>query len=215
MQVDRRERALQEWLASVPAIAVYLLVGTILLVESIGIPLPGGVILVTAALLASQYGEIDPWLLAAGAAVGAASGAFCGFALGRRGGRPLLERLGRRFPRRFGPSQVAAAERSFRTWGVWAVLFGRFVAVLRIFTGPVAGVLHMPYWQFAPANACGAVLWAGVTTGVVYHLGLAAGSWLTRFSLAGLALGALLACCAVWAVRRRRRPPAPDAASAD
>nr|WP_236072028.1 DedA family protein [Streptomyces polyasparticus] len=206
---------MQEWLASVPALAVYLLVGTILLVESIGIPLPGGVTLVSAALLASQYGEIDPWLLATGAAVGAATGAFCGFALGRRSGRPLLERLGHRFPRRFGPDRLAAAERSFHKWGVWAVLFGRFVALLRIFTGPVAGVLRMPYWQFAPANAGGAVLWAGVTTGVVYHLGLAAGSWLIRASLAGLALGVLLACGALWIVRRRRRAPAPGTAPSE
>ncbi len=195
---------MQEWLASVPVLTVYLLVGTVLLVESIGVPLPGGVILATAALLASQYGEIDPWILAAGAALGAATGAFCGFALGRRRGRPLLEKLGRRFPRRFGPARLAAAERSFHKWGVWAVLFGRFVALLRIFTGPVAGVLRMPYWQFAPANTAGAALWSAVTTFVVYHLGRAAGNWLTRFSLMVLGIGVLLTLAALWIVRRRR-----------
>ncbi|SDK23334.1 DedA family protein [Streptomyces indicus] len=207
---------MQEWLASVPASAVYLLVAGVLLVESVGVPLPGGLILVTAALLGSRYGEIDPWLLAASAALGAACGAFCGLALGRRAGRPLLERLGRRFPRRLGPARLAAAERSFGAWGPWAVLFGRFVALLRIFTGPVAGTLRMPLWQFAPANTFGAALWAGVTTGVVHHLGLAASRWLTRFSALVLAGAVLLTVTAVWFLRRRaRRGPAPGPAAPD
>ncbi len=30
----------------------------------------------------------------------------------------------------------------------WAVVFGRFVAQLRIFAGPLAGVLRMPYRKF-------------------------------------------------------------------
>jgi membrane protein DedA with SNARE-associated domain len=34
----------------------------------------------------------------------------------------------RKFPRHFGPEQVAFAERVFSSHGVWAVFFGRFVA---------------------------------------------------------------------------------------
>ncbi|MDT5241692.1 MAG: hypothetical protein QOD97_3890, partial [Mycobacterium sp.] len=33
----------------------------------------------------------------------------------------------------------------FTRWGVWAVFFGRFIALLRIFAGPLAGALKMPY----------------------------------------------------------------------
>ena len=55
--------------------------------------------------------------------------------IGRRFGMSLFERLGRRFPKHFGPGHVALARRLFSRWGVWAVFFGRFVALLRIFAG--------------------------------------------------------------------------------
>ncbi len=44
---------------------------------------------------------------------------------------------------------------------MWAVFFGRFIALLRIFAGPLAGVLRMPYWKFLTANLLGGVVWAG------------------------------------------------------
>jgi membrane protein DedA with SNARE-associated domain len=53
------------------------------------------------------------------------------------------------------------------------VFFGRFIALLRIFAGPVAGALKMRYPRFLAANATGALCWAGGTTAVVNYLGLA------------------------------------------
>ena len=72
---------------------------------------------------------------------------------------------------------------------MWAVFFGRFVALLRIFAGPLAGVLHMPYWKFLIANVLGGILWAGGTTAVIYYVGVVAESWLKRFSWLGLVAG--------------------------
>ena len=69
---------------------------------------------------------------------------------------------------------------------MWAVFFGRFIALLRIFAGPLAGALKMPYSHFLAANASGGLIWAGGTTAVVYYLGLAAEKWLSRFSWVGL-----------------------------
>jgi hypothetical protein len=73
----------------------------------------------------------------------------------------LFERLGRRFPKHFGPGHVALAKQLFTRWGVWAVFFGRFVALLRILAGPLAGALRMRYRYFLAANAAGAICWAG------------------------------------------------------
>lgn len=146
---------IQEWLETIPAVSIYLLVGLVIGLESLGIPLPGEIVLVSSALLASQQGHIDPVVLGICATTGAIVGDSIGYAIGRRGGKPMLERLGRRFPKHFGPDQVAMAERSFDKWGMWAVFFGRFVALLRIFAGPLAGVLHMPYWRFLVANVLG------------------------------------------------------------
>ncbi|AXE25400.1 DedA family protein [Streptomyces globosus] len=207
---------IQEWLEQIPAVAIYLLVGVVIGLESLGIPLPGEIILVSSALLASQHGEIDPLVLGVCATTGAIVGDSIGYAIGRRGGKPLLERLGKRFPKHFGPAQVALAERSFQKWGMWAVFFGRFVALLRIFAGPLAGVLHMPYWKFLIANVFGGILWAGGTTAVIYYVGIVAEAWLKRFSWLGLVLAVLVGLTSMIVIRRRAakaaaQAPAPEA----
>ena len=112
-----------------------------------GIPLPGEITLVSASLLAAT-GVTNVWGVAIAASIGAIVGDSIGYAIGRRGGRPLLERFGRRFPKHFGPPTWPGPSEIFERWGVWAVFFGRFVALLRILAGPLAGALHVPYRKF-------------------------------------------------------------------
>ncbi|MER7462419.1 DedA family protein [Streptomyces sp. NPDC097981] len=206
---------IQEWLETIPAVSIYLLVGLVIGLESLGIPLPGEIILVSAALLASQHGEIDPVVLGICASTGAIVGDSIGYAIGRRGGKPLLERLGRRFPRHFGPEHVAQAERSFEKWGMWAVFFGRFVALLRIFAGPLAGVLHMPYWRFLIANVLGGIVWAGGTTAVIYSIGIVAEPWLKGFSWVALVVALLIGLTVTMVLRSRMKKAAAAAAAAE
>ncbi|MEU0074421.1 DedA family protein [Streptomyces sp. NPDC006332] len=193
----------QDWLDTVPAAAVYALVGLVIGLESLGIPLPGEIILVSAALLSSQHAGIDPVILGACASLGAVIGDSIGYAIGRRGGRPLLAWLGKKFPKHFSEGHIATAERSFEKWGMWAVFFGRFVALLRIFAGPLAGVLRMPYWKFLIANVLGGVLWAGGTTAVIYYVGIVAESWLKRFSWLGLVAAVLVGLTSMLVLKRK------------
>ena len=193
----------QEWLDSVPAVAVYAVVALVIGVESLGIPLPGEIVLVSAALLSSQHSGINPIILGACAGLGAVIGDSIGYAIGRKGGRPLLAWLANKFPRHFSEGHVATAERSFEKWGMWAVFFGRFIALLRIFAGPLAGVLHMPYWKFLIANVLGGIIWAGGTTAVVYYVGIVAEDWLKRFSYFGLAAAVLVGLASMLLVKRR------------
>ncbi|KAA0093217.1 DedA family protein [Mycolicibacterium sp. P1-18] len=180
-------------LETIPPIAVYLVVGVVIGLESLGIPLPGEIALVSAALLASRHTlDVNPAGVAAAATIGAIVGDTIGYSIGHRYGMGLFERLGRRFPKHFGPGHVALAKRLFTRWGVWAVFFGRFIALLRIFAGPLAGALKMPYGKFLAANATGAIFWAGGTTAVVYYLGLAAEKWLSRFSWVALVLAVVI-----------------------
>ncbi|MFI6856432.1 DedA family protein [Streptomyces sp. NPDC050416] len=195
----------QEWLETVPAVAVYALVGLVIGLESLGIPLPGEIILVSSALLASQQGHIDPVVLGASATAGAIIGDSIGYAIGRKGGRPLLAWLGKKFPKHFSEGHIATAERSFEKWGMWAVFFGRFVALLRIFAGPLAGVLRMPYWKFAIANVLGGIVWAGGTTAVIYYVGIVAESWLKRFSWLGLVAAVLVGLTSMLVLKRRAK----------
>ncbi|GAA0930503.1 DedA family protein [Streptomyces thermoalcalitolerans] len=195
----------QEWLETVPAAAVYAVVGLVIGLESLGIPLPGEIVLVSAALLSSQHEGINPVILGTCATIGAVVGDSIGYAIGRKGGRPLLAWLGRKFPRHFSEGHVAAAERSFEKWGMWTVFFGRFVALLRIFAGPLAGVLRMPYWKFLIANVLGGICWAGGTTAVVYYVGVVAESWLKRFSWAGLAVAVLVGLGSMLMLKRKAK----------
>lgn len=201
----------QEWLDTVPAVAIYALVAGVIGLESLGIPLPGEIVLVSAALLSSQQGDVNLIILGACASAGAVVGDSIGYAIGRKGGRPLLAWLGNKFPRHFGEAHVATAERSFEKWGMWAVFFGRFVALLRIFAGPLAGVLHMPYWKFLIANFLGGVIWAGGTTAVVYYIGVVAEDWLKRFSYYGLAAAVLIGLASMLIVRRKAKKAAAEA----
>ena len=123
---------IDEWLGSLPPLTIFLVVGGIILLESMGIPLPGEITLISASLLAAT-GAINIWGVAIAASIGAIVGDSIGYAIGRRGGRPLLEKFGRRFPKHFGPSHLARAERHLRQ-------VGRVGGILR----PVRGAAAHP-----------------------------------------------------------------------
>lgn len=185
--------SVETFLATIPPLAVYLTVGVIIGLESLGIPLPGEIALVTAAVLATRESlEISPVWVGVAAITGAIIGDSIGYTIGRRFGMTLFEKLGTRFPKHFGTGHVALAKQLFARWGVWAVFFGRFIALLRILAGPLAGALRMRYPHFLAANATGAVFWAGGTTAVVYFLGLAAEKWLARFSWVALVIAVVI-----------------------
>ena len=85
------------------------------------------------------------------------------------------------------------------------MFFGRFIALLRILAGPLAGALHMRYRYFLAANASGAICWAGGTTAVVYFLGLAAEKWLSRFSWVALVIAVIIGVGMTMLLKDRNR----------
>jgi membrane protein DedA with SNARE-associated domain len=199
--VNRVEQV-QHWLATLPPILVYLLVGGVVGIESLGIPVPGEIALVSASLLAAT-GVTNVWWVALAASAGAIVGDSIGYAIGRRGGRSMLERFGRRFPRHVGPAHLAKAEKTFARWGVWTVFFGRFIALLRILAGPLAGALRVPYGRFLLANATGGILWASGTAFAIWALGQAAERWLSGFSWVALAVAVVCGGVTTLVVRHR------------
>src|ERR1700753_2896279 len=194
-------------LQSIPPLAVYVVVGAVIGVESLGVPLPGEIVLVSAALMSSHHDlAVNPVGVGLAAVIGAVIGDSIGYSIGRRFGMPLFDKLGRRFPKHFGPGHVALAERLFNRWGVRAVFFGRFIALLRIFAGPLAGALKMRYQRFLAANVSGAICWAGGTTALVYFAGMAAERWLERFSWIALVVAIIAGLIAplLWRERTPR-----------
>ncbi|MBE3073633.1 MAG: DedA family protein [Actinobacteria bacterium] len=191
-------------LISISPVVVYVLVALVIGLESMGIPLPGEVILVSAALLASRQDlDVSAVWVAVAASAGAVVGDSIGYLAGRHWGDRMFDVLGRRFPKHAGPDRLAYAEHVFARYGVWAVFFGRFVALLRIFAGPVAGALRMPYPRFLAANALGGLVWAGGTTAVIYTLGTRAEEWLKESSWIGLALAVTIGIAISTVFRRR------------
>jgi membrane protein DedA with SNARE-associated domain len=192
----------EEWLQSLPAILVYVIVALVIGIESMGIPVPGEIALVTASIMAIDH-VTNPWFVGIAASIGAIGGDSIGYIFGRRGGRGLLERLGRRFPKHFGPVHLDRAERLFQKYGVWAVFFGRFVALLRILAGPLSGALHVPYRKFLVANASGGIVWAFGTTFVIYFVGRVAEKWLKDFSYIALIVAVVGGIASTLFLRRR------------
>lgn len=199
-----------QWLEAVPPLVVYLLVAGFILIESLGVPFPGEIVLISAALLASQHTiALNPVWVAVAAAAGAIPGNSIGYLIGRRWGRPLFDWLGRKVPKHFGPAHVAYAEKIFNRWGVLAVFVGRFIALLRIFAGPLAGALEMPYPRFLVANVAGGIAWAGGLTAAIYYLGEVADKWFSRFSYIGLIV-AVLGGLVIGLVIKRRTAQAAE-----
>ncbi|MGL5034151.1 MAG: DedA family protein [Microcystaceae cyanobacterium] len=136
--------------------------------ENMGIPLPGETITIAGGFLAGS-GELNYWFVLLTAIAGAVLGDNFGYWIGRWGGWPFLVRVGRWF--KFTDRQLIKARQQFSKNAPRAVFFGRFVALLRIFAGPMAGIAQMPYYQFLLCNFGGATVWATVTITVSFFLG--------------------------------------------
>lgn len=185
---------LDHLIQSVPPLLAYVVVALVVGIESLGIPLPGEAVMVSAALLAAHaHSPISPHFVAIGVVVGAVTGDSIGYYIGHRFGDRVFTFLGRRFPKHFNPDSIAYAEHVFKRYGVAAVFVGRFIPLLRMFAGPLSGMLKMHYRRFLAANVAGAIVWGTGTTYAVYYLGRAAETYLQRFSYIGLGVGICIA----------------------
>ncbi|MGF1494169.1 MAG: DedA family protein [Microcoleaceae cyanobacterium] len=136
--------------------------------ENAGVPLPGETITLVGGFLAGS-GELNYWYVLGFATLGAILGDNCGYWIGRWQGWPLVLRVGNLF--RLKEEQLLQVRARFSQNAAKAVLFGRFVALLRIFAGPLAGIAQMPYWKFFLCNAIGAISWASVMVSLSYFVG--------------------------------------------
>lgn len=133
--------------------AVALAVG----LESVGLPLPGEITLISAALYAGATGRMDIVLVVLTAAASAIMGSNAGYLIGRALGEPLLERYGPRIG--LTAERLMVGRRLFARHGAKVVLFGRFIVVLRTVAAVLAGALTMAFPVFLAANVAGAVVW--------------------------------------------------------
>ena len=153
------------WLESYGYLVVFLLV----MLESIGLPVPGETALIGAALYAGSTGKLEIWGVIAVAIAGAIIGDNIGFSIGRYGGAKLLLRHGHRIGLHEGRLKIGIW--LFRRHGGKVVFWGRFVSILRTYAAFLAGTNQMAWGRFLVFNAAGAVVWAGAYGTVAYLLG--------------------------------------------
>jgi membrane protein DedA with SNARE-associated domain len=96
-------------------------------------------------------------------------GALIGWAIGRYGGRRLLERRGRWF--HVTPERLDRAEHWFAKWGNFGVFVGRITPVVRSFVSIPAGVFQLPLAPYSLFTVVGSAVWAFSIAGAGYGLG--------------------------------------------
>jgi len=156
---------LDSLLATYGYLAVFIFVG----VESIGIPVPGETMLVTAAIYAGTTGRLSIFWVIVASAAGAIVGDNIGYGIGRTGGYRLLKRYGRYI--RLEENRLRLGQYLFHKHGPKVVFFGRFISVLRIFAAFLAGVNHMHWERFLIFNAAGGIVWSTLYGTAAYLLG--------------------------------------------
>jgi membrane protein DedA with SNARE-associated domain len=135
--------------------------------------------------------------------LGYSVGAIGGWAIGRYGGRPLLERRGRWF--HLGGDKLDRAERWFDRWDDLAVLIGRLTPVVRSFISIPAGVFRMPLGRYNALTLIGSAIWAFALAGAGYGLGKSYERFHHDFSYVEYAIVAAVVVLAAYLMMRWRR----------
>lgn len=176
----------------------YWAVALTLLCENAGIPVPGETTLLLASFLAYSQHQLNlGWIIFVGTCA-ATLGDNLGYTVGYYGGRALLDRYRSSF--RISPVAVQRGEKIFARYGAAAIFFARFIFGLRVFAGPLAGVLRMPRRAFVLFNFLGAALWVTVIASAGYLFGQ---HWRTllrileRFNI-GAVIGAVAVILYLW-----------------
>ena len=156
---------LDSLLATYGYLAVFVFVG----VESIGVPVPGETMLVTAAIYAGTTGRLSIFWVIVASSAGAIVGDNIGYGIGRTGGYRLVKRYGRYI--RLEEDRLRLGQYLFDKHGSKVVFFGRFVSVLRIFAAFLAGVNRMHWRRFLIFNAAGGIVWSTIYGVAAFLLG--------------------------------------------
>ncbi len=171
-----------------------------ILLESLGIPLPGETVTLVGGFLAGSD-ELSYWLVVGDAVAGAVIGGTLGYLIGRSGGWNFLLLIGKVF--RISEVRLLSIKEQFSQNAGKAVFFGRFFALLRIFAAPLAGIADMSFGKFFVYNFAGASAWASVMVTLAFFAGRIISleqlvSWVSQFALLALLILVLLIVVPLW-----------------
>jgi len=171
----------------------YALIALFLFGEGLAIPFPTDTTVVTASALAAR-GHLSLTLVFLVSTLSTTAGTTAAYYLGRTGSTFVSRHAHR------GGNALARAHRFFERHGSSAVLFGRFVPVVRMLISVVAGVSQMDARRFALYNLAGAAIWACAFCAIGYFFGHHASEFYHQLVRAALVAGFGLAALVTLAV---------------
>ena len=192
-----------QWLLDLFSHYGYAVVFFGVFLENTGLPVPGETMVLAGGALA-HYGHLSLVRVIVITIIAAVLGDNLGFFIGRRGGRRLIERFGRKVG--ITARRIAEFDRFFDRHGAKTVFVARFITGLRVFCAILAGGSGVRWRTFLFFNATGAIVWGTAIAIVGYLLGH---SWDTLERLVGGTgiLGSILVVALVlfWIVRTRHQ----------
>ncbi|MDQ6827880.1 MAG: DedA family protein [Gemmatimonadota bacterium] len=144
----------------------YWIVALVVMLEGFGVPLPGEAALITASAFAAQ-GRLAIAGVIIASSIGTIFGGSGGFWIGRTGGVALVRRHGRWVG--LTEERLKKARKFYDSHGAKTVFLARFIALLRIVVGILAGVSEMSFARFTLYNALGGITWS-IAFGAIGYL---------------------------------------------
>jgi membrane protein DedA with SNARE-associated domain len=174
--------------------AGYAAVFVLSFISSMGLPVGSELAIIGGGALATGKvtGQGEPLNLAIVivlATLGEVLGSAAGYAIGRYGGRPLVDRVGKYVL--LTHKDLDRAEAWFARRGEPVVFFGRFIPLLRSFVSFAAGLGEMAIGKFLLYTVIACAIWCSALASIGYSLGKTYDNLVHAFSYAGYVLVAL------------------------
>ena len=133
----------------------------------VGFFLPGDSLLFSVGFASGATG-LNLYLLAALLMCAAIIGDNVGYFLGRQTGPRIFSRPKSRF---FNPGHLERTKNFYEKYGPRAIIYARFVPIVRTCTPFVSGVAQMPYPRFLFFSLLGGTFWIAFMMTIGYQLG--------------------------------------------
>ena len=190
-------------LTTLAPLLFYVIAFVIMYVENgimLGFFLPGDSILFSAGLVAASNKSINISLLCLVVFLGAFIGDQTGYVIGRKYGRPYIDR--KNSPKL--QKMILRAEKFYDRSGWWAVVAARYFPWIRTFVPPLAGAAKMRYYSFLSANAVGALLWSVLITLAGFYSATIPAVKSSSYAIAGFFIAASIISSVAGYLRHRQ-----------
>jgi membrane protein DedA with SNARE-associated domain len=186
----------------------YLALFAATLISSLGIPIGSEIAIGYAGALASGQltdaharHHLTLVLVIVVALLGEVVGSLIGYGIGRFGGRPLVDRVGKYVL--LTHRDLDKAEAWFARRGDTFVFFGRFIPLLRSWVSLAAGLGEMAIGRFLVFTVIACAMWCAALSSIGYALGASWHHVLNGFSYAGYVAAGLFVVLVVVLILHR------------